>query len=190
MHTEPVKSTFTTESGQSTKDGDSLFIFPFPIPFLYFHKNYGSSVSSNKGAFTASKKIVSDAIINKQTYVCIGVLKLKLWCHPHTSCLSPLKDSKFFRVHQILPVSTFKLRDPGNLVLSLPFHQFLHALPLDYNYALYRDIFQRFGTHYYSSGSLGGHYDLMYQYNRQELTSSGTIEKPGEQHLEWHPRQE
>ncbi|XP_040914699.1 complement component C6 [Toxotes jaculatrix] len=86
-------------------------------------------------------------------------------------------DSKFFRVHQVLPVSTFEVKDPEDLVLSQPFLQFLHALPLDYNYALYRDIFQRFGTHYYSSGTLGGHYDLLYQYNRQELTSSGVTEE-------------
>ncbi|XP_035523720.1 complement component C6 [Morone saxatilis] len=86
-------------------------------------------------------------------------------------------DSKFFRVNQLLPVSKFKLRDPEDLVLSLPFLQFLHALPLEYNYALYRDIFQRFGTHYYSSGRLGGHYDLLYQYNREEIKSSGeTVE--------------
>uniref|UniRef100_A0A3Q1EY41 Complement component C6-like n=1 Tax=Acanthochromis polyacanthus TaxID=80966 RepID=A0A3Q1EY41_9TELE len=88
-----------------------------------------------------------------------------------------LLDSKFFRVHQILPVSTFKVKEPGDLVLSLPFRQFLHALPLEYNYALYREIFQRFGTHYYSSGTLGGHYDLLYQYSREELKSSGTTAK-------------
>ncbi|XP_030290706.1 complement component C6 [Sparus aurata] len=85
-------------------------------------------------------------------------------------------DSKFFRVHQILPMSTYKVKDQEDLVLSLPFLQFLHALPLDYNYALYRDIFQRFGTHYYGSGTLGGHYDLLYQYNREELKSSGQTE--------------
>lgn len=90
---------------------------------------------------------------------------------------SKKSDSKFFRVHQVLPVSTFKLRDPGGLVLSLPFLQFLHALPLEYNYALYRDIFQRFGTHYYGSGKLGGHYDLLYQYSRQEMISSGETEE-------------
>ncbi|XP_026195643.1 complement component C6 [Anabas testudineus] len=90
---------------------------------------------------------------------------------------SKTMDSKFFRVHQVLPVSTFKLRQPRDLVLSLPFVQFLHALPLDYNYALYREIFQRFGTHYYGSGSLGGHYDLLYQYNRQEIISSGVTEE-------------
>nr|AIN76757.1 complement component 6 [Oplegnathus fasciatus] len=86
-------------------------------------------------------------------------------------------DSKFIRVHQVLPISTFKVRDPGDLVLSQPFLQFLHALPLEYNYALYRDIFQRFGTHYYGSGTLGGIYDLLYQYSREELRSSGETEE-------------
>ncbi|XP_020491685.2 complement component C6 isoform X2 [Labrus bergylta] len=90
---------------------------------------------------------------------------------------SKKKDSKFLRVHQVLPVSTFKVRDPGDLVLSQPFLQFLHALPLMYNYALYREIFQRFGTHYYSSGVLGGDYDLLYQYSREELKSSGETEE-------------
>uniref|UniRef100_A0A8D0DE17 Complement component 6, duplicate 2 n=1 Tax=Sander lucioperca TaxID=283035 RepID=A0A8D0DE17_SANLU len=69
------------------------------------------------------------------------------------------------------------LEDPRDLVLAQPFLQFLHALPLEYNYPLYRDIFQRFGTHYYSSGKLGGHYDLLYQYSREELTTSGQTEE-------------
>ncbi|XP_075993065.1 complement component C6 [Genypterus blacodes] len=90
---------------------------------------------------------------------------------------SKAKDSKFFRVHQVLPVSMFKVKDPADLVLSVPFLQFLHALPLDYNYALYRDIFQRFGTHYYSSGMLGGNYDLLYQYSREELKSKGVTDE-------------
>uniref|UniRef100_A0A3Q3AAQ0 Complement component 6, duplicate 1 n=1 Tax=Kryptolebias marmoratus TaxID=37003 RepID=A0A3Q3AAQ0_KRYMA len=90
---------------------------------------------------------------------------------------SKKKDSKFFRVHQVLPVSTFTVKDPQDLALSLPFLQFLHALPLDYNYALYREIFQRFGTHFYSSGKLGGHYDLLYQYSREELTTSGQTDE-------------
>uniref|UniRef100_A0A8C5GZL1 Sushi domain-containing protein n=1 Tax=Gouania willdenowi TaxID=441366 RepID=A0A8C5GZL1_GOUWI len=47
---------------------------------------------------------------------------------------SKTKDSKFFRVHQVLPISNFTMKDPSDLVLSLPFLQFLQALPLDYNY--------------------------------------------------------
>ncbi|CAG5867193.1 unnamed protein product [Menidia menidia] len=90
---------------------------------------------------------------------------------------SKKKDSSFIRVHQVLPVSTYKVRDKDDLVLSLTFLEFLHALPLEYNYALYRDIFQRFGTHYHSSGKLGGHYDLLYQYSREEMKSSGETEE-------------
>lgn len=71
--------------------------------------------------------------------------------------------------------------------MSGTFHKFLHALPLQYNYALYRDIFQHFGTHYYSSGSLGGHYDMLYQYNRQELKSSGTKAPSSGQNSERRP---
>ncbi|KAM9338385.1 complement component C6 [Symphorus nematophorus] len=86
-------------------------------------------------------------------------------------------DSKFLRVHQVLPVSTFTMKEQGDLVLSQPFLQFLHALPVEYNYALYREIFQRFGTHYYGSGTLGGHYDLLYQYKREELKSTVQTEE-------------
>lgn len=100
--------------------------------------------------------------------------KTWLFWFQHPLCGFPfLQDSKFLRVHHVLPVSTFRMMDSENLVLSQPFLQFLHALPLDYNYALYREIFQRFGTHYYHSGILGGRYDLLYQYSREELKSSG-----------------
>lgn len=82
-------------------------------------------------------------------------------------------DSKFVRVHQVLPVSTFEVRDQGDLVLSLPFLQHLTALPLEYSYAMYRDLLMRFGTHYIASGKLGGQYDLLYQYNREDLSTAG-----------------
>ncbi|KAM6985201.1 complement component C6 [Aplochiton taeniatus] len=85
-------------------------------------------------------------------------------------------DSQFLRVQQVLPVSKFKVKE-SDLFLSGPLLHFLHALPLDYNYALYREIFQRFGTHYFGSGTLGGHYDLLYQYSRQELLNAGETEE-------------
>ncbi|KAJ7988450.1 hypothetical protein DPEC_G00323670 [Dallia pectoralis] len=85
-------------------------------------------------------------------------------------------DSQFFRVHQVLPISTFKMKD-SDLYLAEPFLQFLNSLPLEYNYALYREIFQHFGTHYFASGTLGGHYDLLYQYNRLEIKNSGSSEE-------------
>uniref|UniRef100_A0A6Q2ZIX9 Complement component 6 n=1 Tax=Esox lucius TaxID=8010 RepID=A0A6Q2ZIX9_ESOLU len=88
-------------------------------------------------------------------------------------------DSQFFRVHQVLPISRFKMKD-SDLYLAEPFLQFLTSLPLEYNYALYREIFQKFGTHYFASGTLGGHYDLLYQYNRLEIKNSGKSAQPSE----------
>ncbi|KAG5272714.1 hypothetical protein AALO_G00168530 [Alosa alosa] len=85
---------------------------------------------------------------------------------------SQKKDSKFFRVHQVLATSTFKMKE-SDLYLSDPFLKFLHHLPLEYNYPLYREVFQQFGTHYFSAGTLGGLYDILYQYNREELKNSG-----------------
>lgn len=70
-------------------------------------------------------------------------------------------------------MSTFEVRDRGDLVLSLPFLQHLTALPLEYSYATYRDLLTRFGTHYIASGKLGGQYDLLYQYDREELKTAG-----------------
>ncbi|XP_023682155.2 complement component C6 [Paramormyrops kingsleyae] len=88
---------------------------------------------------------------------------------------SQQKDSKFIRIHQVVRVSTFRTK-PSDLYLSEPFLRVLNSLPLDYNYALYRQVFQLFGTHYFSSGSLGGQYDLLYQYDREELKNSGLTE--------------
>lgn len=90
---------------------------------------------------------------------------------------SKTKSSRFFRVHQILKVANFSLREGSDLVLSQPFLQFLHALPLQYNYPLYRDIFVRFGTHYFDSGVVGGHYDLVYQFSEETLKASGESEE-------------
>ncbi|XP_064165109.1 complement component C6 [Anguilla rostrata] len=89
---------------------------------------------------------------------------------------SQKKDSKFFRVHQVAAVSTFRTKQ-SNLYMSLPFLGFLNDLPLDYSYAMYRQVFQVFGTHYFGSGTLGGVYDLLYQYDREELKNSGVTDE-------------
>ncbi|XP_053505413.1 complement component C6 [Ictalurus furcatus] len=82
------------------------------------------------------------------------------------------KDSEYFRLHQEIVTSTFRTKS-SDLYLSHPFLTFLNSLPLDYNYALYRQIFQQFGTHYFSSGTMGGQYNLLFQYDRQELKTRG-----------------
>ncbi|ETE67552.1 Complement component C6 [Ophiophagus hannah] len=85
---------------------------------------------------------------------------------------SKKKESKFIRIHKVIAVSNFTMKE-SDLQLSKVFLEALNSLPLEYNYPLYSRIFDDFGTHYYSSGSLGGRYDLLYQYSAEELRNSG-----------------
>ncbi|XP_069740144.1 complement component C6 isoform X2 [Narcine bancroftii] len=85
------------------------------------------------------------------------------------------KDSAFVRVHKKISVSEFVMKDK-DLHLSEPFLRALSSLPVEYNFALYSRIFQDFGTHYFSSGAVGGVYDLLYQYDRSSLQTSGLTE--------------
>uniref|UniRef100_W5KNV4 Complement component 6, duplicate 1 n=1 Tax=Astyanax mexicanus TaxID=7994 RepID=W5KNV4_ASTMX len=86
------------------------------------------------------------------------------------------KDSRYFRAHQVIATATFRTKS-SDLYLSAPFLEFLNSLPLEYNYPLYRQIFQLFGTHYFASGTLGGQYDLLYQYDHETLTTQGVTEE-------------
>ncbi|XP_050948615.1 complement component C6 [Labeo rohita] len=87
-----------------------------------------------------------------------------------------VQDSEFYRVRRVVATSTFRMK-PTDLYLADQFLKFLNSLPLEYNYALYRQIFQLFGTHYFSSGTLGGKYDLLFQYDREELKTYGLTEE-------------
>nr|BAU69627.1 C6 [Sphyrna zygaena] len=82
------------------------------------------------------------------------------------------KDSAFVRVHKTIAVSEFRMNE-NKLHASETFLQALSSLPLEYHYAMYSRIFQDFGTHYFTAGKTGGVYDVLYQYDRKEIDSSG-----------------
>ncbi|XP_056401856.1 complement component C6-like [Hyla sarda] len=82
------------------------------------------------------------------------------------------KNSNFIRINKVISVSEFRMKT-DNLWLSDVFLQALNHLPLEYNYPLYSRIFDDFGTHYITAGTMGGSYDLLYQYSAEELKTSG-----------------
>eukprot|EP00074_Homo_sapiens_P089191 XP_016865308.1 complement component C6 isoform X6 [Homo sapiens] len=86
------------------------------------------------------------------------------------------KDSSFIRIHKVMKVLNFTTK-AKDLHLSDVFLKALNHLPLEYNSALYSRIFDDFGTHYFTSGSLGGVYDLLYQFSSEELKNSGLTEE-------------
>ena len=177
LHSEPIdlKTTASWERGQQHQ---STVLVPFIFLPLFFNERRSMNRVTRREVVDASKKTVSLTHTHTHTH--------SIHLDGSWSCFLS-QDSKFLRVQQVLPVSTFRMRDPEDLVLSVPFLQFLHALPLEYNYALYREIFQRFGTHYYQSGVLGGKYDLLYQYQREELRSSGKFSEASPGKLCPHP---
>ncbi|NWH44654.1 CO6 protein, partial [Fregata magnificens] len=81
-------------------------------------------------------------------------------------------NSNFIRVYKVISVANFTMKQ-SDLQLSDVFLKALNHLPLEYNYALYSRIFDDFGTHYYTSGKMGGSYDILYQYSSEELKNSG-----------------
>ncbi|KAM6224364.1 complement component C6 [Rhynchocyon petersi] len=86
------------------------------------------------------------------------------------------KASSFIRIHKAIKVLNFTMKSK-DLQLSDVFLKSLNHLPLEYNFALYSRIFDDFGTHYFTSGSLGGVYDLLYQFSSEELKNSGLTEE-------------
>uniref|UniRef100_A0A8W4FL34 Complement component C6 n=1 Tax=Sus scrofa TaxID=9823 RepID=A0A8W4FL34_PIG len=64
------------------------------------------------------------------------------------------KDSSFIRIHKVIKVLNFTMKTKD-----------LHR------------IFDDFGTHYFTSGSLGGVYDLLYQFSNEELKNSGLTQE-------------
>ncbi|XP_071657903.1 complement component C6 isoform X5 [Patagioenas fasciata] len=82
------------------------------------------------------------------------------------------QNSNFIRVHKVISVANFTMKQ-SDLQLSDVFLKALNHLPLEYNYILYSRIFDDFGTHYYTSGKMGGSYDILYQYSSEELKNSG-----------------
>ncbi|KAF3851218.1 hypothetical protein F7725_012990 [Dissostichus mawsoni] len=60
-----------------------------------------------------------------------------------------------------IEVAQFQSNSPQYLPLSEEFWKTLVKLPSVYDYAAYRNVLERFGTHYMSAGSLGGSFKVI-----------------------------
>lgn len=73
----------------------------------------------------------------------------------------------FLQHHNILvlknsiDVTHFQSNSPNSIPLSEEFWKALTRLPSVYDYAAYRKVIERFGTHYVSEGSLGGSFKVV-----------------------------
>lgn len=71
-----------------------------------------------------------------------------------------------------IEVAQFQNNAPQYLPISEEFWKVLVKLPTVYNYAEYRKVLERFGTHYLSEGSLGGSFKAVISINQETARHS------------------
>lgn len=71
-----------------------------------------------------------------------------------------------------MELAQFQNSAPEHLTLSEDFWKALASLPITYDYSAYRKLFEIYGTHYFSEGSLGGQYQALLELNQDALSST------------------
>ncbi|TRY54176.1 hypothetical protein DNTS_030451 [Danionella cerebrum] len=81
-------------------------------------------------------------------------------------------NKKFIRAHAQLEVARYALK-PDKLMLHPEFESRLQALPLEYSYGEYRQIYRDFGTHFIREATLGGEFEYTVILNDHTLEKTG-----------------
>lgn len=81
------------------------------------------------------------------------------------------QTNSFVHAHVQLEVARYALK-VDNLMLHPEFLSRLRALPLEYTYGEYRDLFSDYGTHYITEATLGGTFDHTLILNKENIKNS------------------
>ncbi|KAM9841104.1 complement component C7-like [Aulostomus maculatus] len=90
--------------------------------------------------------------------------------------LTETKNRRLIVMRNKVELAQFQNSAPQFLTLAEGFWKALSSLPFTYDYMVYRQLLQTYGTHYLSEGSLGGEFQGLLQLDRQALQSSSTTE--------------
>lgn len=86
--------------------------------------------------------------------------------------ISIVQAYKLLILKNKVELAQFQNSAPQYLTLAEGFWKALSSLPFTYDYSAYRQLFQTYGTHYLSEGSLGGEYQALLEFDRQALEST------------------
>ena len=78
----------------------------------------------------------------------------------------------FMRISTKVQTAHFKMRR-DNIVLDESMLQSLMELPEQYNYGMYSKFINDYGTHYITSGSMGGVYEYILVLDKEKMESLG-----------------
>ncbi|NWI16209.1 CO7 protein, partial [Crypturellus soui] len=76
-------------------------------------------------------------------------------------------------IENSVEVAQFINNRPDFLTLAEPFWKELANLPVVYDYNTYRRFIEHFGTHFLHSGSLGGHYKVIFKMDTDKMKAEG-----------------
>ncbi|KAG8518901.1 Complement component C8 alpha chain [Galemys pyrenaicus] len=82
------------------------------------------------------------------------------------------KHHQFMRIFTKVQTANFKMRR-DNIMLDEGMLQSLMELPDRYNYGMYANFINDYGTHYITSGSMGGTYEYILVLDKEKMESSG-----------------
>ncbi|KAM4873093.1 complement component C8 alpha chain [Thomomys bottae] len=86
------------------------------------------------------------------------------------------KGYSFMRIFTKVQTAHFKMRR-HNIMLDEGMLQSLMELPEQYNYGLYAKFIDDYGTHYITSGSMGGTYEYILVLNKQKMELFGITDR-------------
>ncbi|XP_032272583.1 complement component C8 alpha chain [Phoca vitulina] len=86
------------------------------------------------------------------------------------------KKYKFLRIFTKVQTAHFKMRR-DNIVLDEGMLQTLMELPEQYNYGMYAKFINDYGTHYITSGSMGGVYEYILVLDGEKMESLGVTSR-------------
>ncbi len=90
----------------------------------------------------------------------------------HDFILCCPQKKKFIRAHSELEVVRYALKT-SDLMLHPEFMSRLQALPLEYTYGEYRQLYSDFGTHFIREATLGGDFEYTIVFNDETLEKLG-----------------
>lgn len=95
--------------------------------------------------------------------------------YKHTQNENLQKSKQLMVVENSVEVAQFINNRPDFLTLAEPFWKELFNLPVVYEYSVYRRLIEHFGTHFLQSGSLGGHYKVIFYMDTDKMKAEGRV---------------